>query len=116
MPSRPASLCPRSGCPGLVRDGVCAACGHDSNQQRRTRYDNQRGNAAERGYDYRWRKLRGMVLRHTPLCADCAAEGRTTQATEVHHIVARRDGGQDEESNLMALCKSCHSKRTNAGE
>lgn len=57
-----------------------------------------------------------MVLRSSPLCLDCAAQGLTTAATEVHHIIAKRDGGTDSEDNLMALCKSCHSKRTNAGE
>lgn len=35
-------------------------------------------------------------------------------ATDVHHKVAKVDGGTDEESNLEALCHSCHSKKTAA--
>ena len=38
-----------------------------------------------------------------------------TAATDVHHIVPRRDGGPDEEDNLMALCHACHSRVTGQG-
>lgn len=114
VPSKPASSCPKHGCIGLVRNGVCSVCG----QQRKHKdkqYDQRRGSAHARGYDKRWEKLRGMILRNAPFCVDCEAVGRVTPATEVHHIVAKRDGGTDEESNLSALCKSCHSKRTSRG-
>ena len=57
-----------------------------------------------------------MYLRAHPLCVDCQAERRVTAATEVHHIKALRDGGDHNDDNLMALCKSHHSKRTAAGE
>lgn len=29
-------------------------------------------------------------------------------AIEVHHILAKSQGGKDEISNLMALCRNCH--------
>ena len=29
---------------------------------------------------------------------------------EVHHIIFRTNGGSDEESNLITLCKTCHNK------
>lgn len=57
-----------------------------------------------------------MYLRANPFCSDCTDGKLTTQATEVHHKVAKRDGGQDEWNNLESLCKSCHSKRTAKGE
>lgn len=53
-----------------------------------------------------------MMLSKYPLCAECLRYGRTEPATEVHHIVARRNGGRDVEENLMSLCKSCHSRIT----
>lgn len=28
--------------------------------------------------------------------------------TQEHHIIRRCDGGKDEQSNLIPLCKSCH--------
>jgi len=48
------------------------------------------------------------------LCEQCKSEGRLTAAEEVHHILPLADGGTNDESNLMALCKSCHSKITAA--
>lgn len=60
-----------------------------------------------RGYGATWERLRRMVLRSNPLCAECGA-----LANEVDHVVSRRAGGKDIESNLRALCKSCHSRKT----
>jgi 5-methylcytosine-specific restriction endonuclease McrA len=40
-------------------------------------------------------------------CHDC-----TDYATELHHIVAVEDGGTDEISNLMPLCRDCHKEYT----
>lgn len=115
MPLRAGSACTRPGCPGIVRAGVCSECG-PRKAQRDATYDRERGSAAARGYDRRWQRLRLMYLRSNPFCADCAAAGQVTQATEVHHKIAKRDGGLDQWENLQALCKPCHSKRTAAGE
>ena len=115
MPSKPASACRKPGCPGQVRDGTCSVCG-PRRRQADQQHDAQRGTAAARGYGARWQQLRSRVLSQHPLCADCAKRNVVTAATDVHHIAAKRDGGQDEESNLMALCHACHSKRTAAGE
>jgi len=57
-----------------------------------------------------------MQLAQQPLCEDCLAEGRVTIGGEVHHIIAKRDGGEDSFDNLMTLCKSHHSQRTARGE
>lgn len=80
-----------------------------------TVYDDRRGNSTERGYDRRWRKRRAMFLRAHPLCAQCLEENRVTTATDVHHVIARRNGGSDDDGNLMSLCKSHHSQITAAG-
>lgn len=56
-----------------------------------------------------------MILRSDPLCVLCLAEGRTTLATDVDHIVPRRQGGSDEASNLQPLCHSHHSQKTGRG-
>lgn len=79
-------------------------------------YDAQRGTAAQRGYDARWRRLRKMYLNAHPLCADPwgdhAERGELVAATEVDHIVPRSRDGSDADENLQALCKSCHSRKT----
>lgn len=83
--------------------------------ERKKRRD-ARPSATRRGYGGTWRRMRRMVLVRHPLCADCLTAGRVTQATDVHHVIAKRDGGKDALDNLEALCHSCHSKRTGRGE
>jgi 5-methylcytosine-specific restriction protein A len=56
-----------------------------------------------------------MVLASSPLCAECERRGVVTLATDVHHIVAKRDGGLDEIENLEPLCHACHSRITASG-
>lgn len=66
----------------------------------------------------RWRRLRAFHIAHNPLCADCLAEGRTTPATDVHHIVKRSvdPHAEMDRDNLVSLCRACHSTRTGRGE
>lgn len=67
----------------------------------------------------RWRKLRALHLARHPFCADCAAEGVVTPATEVHHIrpvsmerdPARMERLAFDAGNLAGLCHACHVKR-----
>lgn len=74
--------------------------------------DQQRGSAAARGYDRKWRFIRFAYLKQHPLCVDCLAKGRTEPATDVDHIIAKAKGGGDEWANLRALCHACHSRKT----
>lgn len=103
--------CPE--CLELVK-GRCVKCKGERDQK----YDKRRGTAASRGYDKDWRRFRTQMLVEEPLCVDCEASGRITAATEVHHIVKLRDDPslRLEPSNVMCLCKSCHSKRTYKGQ
>ena len=114
MASKPGTVCPRPGCPGIVQAGVCSRCGPLRVKVRRE-HDERRGTAASRGYGARWQRVRAMALRAQPLCAECARQGRVTPATDVHHIVKRRDGGPDSFENLEALCHACHSRITATG-
>jgi 5-methylcytosine-specific restriction protein A len=116
MPRRSARACRAPGCVELVRDegGYCDK--HERAKQKR--YDAARGSAASRGYGALWRRLRLMVLARSPLCADPfgihAEAGELVMANEVDHIQSRRDGGQENMSNLQSLCHICHSKKTSA--
>lgn len=110
MPTRPGSACTHTpGCPGLVRAGRCSVCGRAPTDPH---YDQQRGSAATRGYDRRWQKLRLMHLRAHPVCVECLRHGLVTLANEVDHILPKRMGGDDSDTNLQSLCKSCHSQKT----
>lgn len=76
------------------------------------RYDRSRPSSGQRGYNSYWRKLRQRVLNDQPLCEHCLKENRITSATEVDHIIPLRHGGTNDISNLQALCKPCHSRKT----
>ena len=54
-----------------------------------------------------WRTLRAAVLRTHPVCVLC----RTAEASEVDH--RDDDPTNNDLSNLDALCKPCHSRKTN---
>ena len=60
----------------------------------------------------RWIKLSRRWRMAHPLCEECLKNGRTTPVQEVHHIIPLADGGTHDFSNLMSLCKSCHSAIT----
>lgn len=114
MPQRAPSACRRPGCRGIVRNGVCSVCG-PLRRQSQVAHDERRGTAASRGYGRRWRKVRAMVLGQHPVCAECERQGRVTLATDVHHKIAKRDGGLDTFDNLEPLCHRCHSRITGQG-
>jgi 5-methylcytosine-specific restriction protein A len=57
-----------------------------------------------------WRKIRHAYLARHPLCQDCKATGRVTQAAQVHHI--DNDYKHNTDDNLQGLCASCHAIRT----
>lgn len=64
----------------------------------------------------RWLRLRRAKLTRAPLCERCSEEGRTSAATEVHHVKPVEDGLTCREKerlmfdyhNLRALCHDCH--------
>jgi len=91
----------------LVRAGVCSVCGV-LRAQTAIEHDERRGSARERGYDYRWEKVRDWYRASHPLCEVC---GRPMD--HVDHIVPLRDGGERlDPDNLQSLCKPCHDKKT----
>lgn len=55
---------------------------------------------------------RARWLREHPLCVACEAQGRTTAAQEVDHIIELCDGGADEEGNFQSLCIEHHKAKT----
>jgi 5-methylcytosine-specific restriction protein A len=74
--------------------------------------DAKRSSSSERGYDSKWRSIRDKYLCAHPICMMCGAK-----ATIPHHIIAKRDGGTNDESNLLAVCENCHRKiDANAGK
>lgn len=89
-----------------------------SNKIDKLKVAENRQSSNQRGYDNSWRTVRIYHLSNNPLCEDCLVDKIYTPANEVHHKIKLRDRPdlRDEPSNLMSLCKSCHSKRTAKGE
>lgn len=110
MPKKAKRPCRYSGCPNLTdnESGYCEK--HLSLVPKRKYFRDYKH--TER-YGYQWRKIRAIFLSENPLCEMCKREGRYINATEVHHIKPLSEGGSfSDPSNLMPLCKSCHSKIT----
>lgn len=71
------------------------------------------GSRHDRGYDWQWVKLRGHVLRRDyHLCQPCHRSGRTTEATQVDHIIPKAQDGTDDMDNLQSICEPCHKIKT----
>jgi 5-methylcytosine-specific restriction enzyme A len=109
MPSTPMRVCAASGCAALTTESRCP-------QHARER-DLRRGTAKERGYDARWRRARRLFLKANPLCVACLADGKTTAASVVDHVVPHRgDQGKFwDVVNWAGLCKRHHDAKTGAG-
>jgi 5-methylcytosine-specific restriction enzyme A len=109
MPTKLLGPCKTRTCPNIRTNTnpYCEKCSADGNST-----DQYRGSSAHRGYGHIWRKLRIMVLRRHPICADSFGIGCVSVSRHADHIVPKRQGGQDMMENLQGLCDSCHSRKT----
>ena len=109
MPRKPKHPCGYPGCPELTDRQYCPA-----HQKLVTSRYNRHGRTPEmkKRYNGAWPAIRRRFIAAHPLCEMCRRGGRVTAAAEVHHIVPLSAGGTHDESNLMALCKPCHSRIT----
>lgn len=107
MPWRPKKAC--AGCGKPTEGRFCPRCQSKHNRQT----DQVRGTASERGYgadrDGRrggesWEARRKRILARDPVCRKC----KERKSSHVDHVVAKRDGGTDDDSNLQGLCFHCH--------
>ena len=109
MPYKPKRPCSYPGCPELTDGNFCEQ--HAKEESRRyEKYD--RDPAMRKRYGRAWKRIRDRYISIHPLCEQCEMEDRITPAEEVHHILPLGHGGTHAEENLMALCKSCHSRIT----
>lgn len=109
MPTKPKHPCAYPGCPELTNKRYCDKHQKMVNQQ----YERYGRDPIERlRYQRSWKKIRNTYIHTHPLCEECLRQGKTTFATEVHHIVPLGHGGTNDWDNLMSLCKPCHSRIT----
>jgi 5-methylcytosine-specific restriction enzyme A len=117
MPQSAPHPCAVQGCPTLVPRSVARCPTHE--KQRLQVSEATRGTAHERGYNKRWAKARLTYLRQHPLCVRCLAQGRTTAARVVDHVMPHRGDWKKfwDVSNWQPLCDytspyDCHGKKT----
>ena len=117
MPIAPGRACRRVGCRALIGGlGVyCKDHAADAANVTAKRYGKQRGTTDERGYGWRWQKIRRDYLSAHPLCVICRARGIIESATVVDHITPHKGDDVlfwDSERNWQPLCIKCHNTKT----
>jgi len=112
VPTKLRTACKHPLCPKLAEPGERFCADHKRDDRRRQ--DQERGSAAQRGYNARWRRYRERFLREHPLCVECLRAGRATPATVVDHIRPHKGdyGLFWDPANHQALCKQCHDTKT----
>lgn len=116
MASKTPQACYKATCLTAAQPGTRACPAHRRVRRQQSPVEGVgRGTSCERGYNYQWQKLSKWKLRRDPWCADCIREGKVCPrlATEVHHVVALRDGGRRMHlDNLESLCRFHHQRKT----
>lgn len=56
------------------------------------------------------RNYREEILRRDSFTCQVCGKKRQRRTLEVHHIIPRSKGGDDDPTNLIALCKYCHDR------
>lgn len=116
MPYAPKRGCRYPGCRARAEEGAyCPA--HTPKRPAWENADENRGTAAQRGYDGKWRRAREGFLAAHPLCTDCLKEGRHTAATIVDHITPHRGDKRLfwDKNNWQPLCGRHHALKTASG-
>lgn len=109
MPRKPKRPCQYNNCSKLTDGLYCL-----EHQKQVNAYYNkyERDPETKKRYGRAWKRIRDRYIKAHPLCEECERAGRLTPAGEVHHILPLSRGGSHDTSNLMSLCKSCHSRIT----
>ena len=72
----------------------------------------QRDPESKKRYSTKWRKIRNAFVKNHPICELCERKNILIPTEEVHHVIPLSKGGSNDDENLVALCKSCHSRIT----
>jgi 5-methylcytosine-specific restriction enzyme A len=111
VPSRETDADPRFERPIPVPCIICSTLTRSGSRCERHRVSgwSTTTSRAERGYGAEWAKIRRVVLEEEPTCRLCGQ-----QATDVDHVIPKARGGTDRRSNLRALCRRCHKRKSSS--
>lgn len=114
-------LCAKCGAVIPLGETYCAECKPKKQTRDELNIDDseEMDERAEAFYNSRqWRRFRqGILARDRYLCVNCAARGKLSVASDVHHIIrVKQDWNKRfDPSNCISLCKACHNKADRAG-
>lgn len=86
-------------CGVVVRATRCVMCARKKERNRPTR--------TQRGYDHYWRELSKQMRAAQPWCSKCGS----TKDLTLDHITPLAQGGINDQSNAMVLCRRCNSQK-----
>ena len=107
MPSKPKKPCAYPGCPNLTDGRYCP----EHQQKVNSNYEKYgRDKSTKKRYGRAWKRIRDKYAAAHPFCELCFQRGIIVPTEEIHHKKPLSEGGTHDRSNLIALCKSCHSR------
>ena len=107
MPRKPKKPCAYPGCPNLTDGRYCQE--HQSKVN--SNYEKyRRDKNAKKKYGRAWKRIRDKYAAEHPFCERCFERGILVETEEIHHKLPLSEGGTHDRSNLIALCKPCHSR------
>ena len=108
MPKSAPRPCTQARCTKYATKG-----GRCEDHQHKAWLSSEGKTSSQRGYGYKWQKLRTLVLkRDKHLCIECLKQGIYTKAQHVDHILNKAQCGDDNLNNLQSLCYNCHKIKT----
>jgi 5-methylcytosine-specific restriction endonuclease McrA len=85
----------------------CLECGRLTQWSRCADHRTQRGSATARGYGSAWQRTSARIIAGDGgVCSYCGGVADTTD-----HVIPRSRGGTDDDSNLVAACRPCNSRK-----
>jgi len=110
MPDRAPHYCATPGCPTITARRHCPAHAV-AREHARPNWDVRRWYRTPR-----WKALRTRVLREAAY--QCAACGHVCLTLEVDHVTKHHGDLTQfwDRANMQALCRSCHSRKTQLGD
>lgn len=107
MPRKPKRPCAYPGCSNLTEGRYCPEHQTKVNSE----YEKYgRDPRTKKRYGRAWKRIRDKYVMEHPFCEQCFERGIIAETEEVHHKKPLSEGGTHDRSNLIALCKSCHSR------
>lgn len=116
MPFRAKKVCLHPGCVSLYFGKGAYCKTHKNMHDYQKKYTEKSRDKEKQAFETSraWSIIRRNFLTLNPFCADCLEKGEVVIAQEVHHI--DKNHLNNDELNMLSLCKSHHSRRTRRGE